>query len=212
MNPGSPEKPSLRQRFREQAREEVLEAAERLFARDGLAEARIDAIAAEAGVSVGTVYNLYGDRAGLLQAVLDKGRDRFLELVSAYFEESRDAPFEARLRGVVQLLVGHMRDSWQMLRMLSANEVPEATACLGAVPRPTPSMIREMHARMTALMRHGIESGALGAVDVHVTTCALMGAIRTTIDVDLALGLDAPSEGRADAIVKLFLEGAARRP
>jgi hypothetical protein len=38
-----------------------------------------------------------------------------------------------------------------------------------------------------------------------------MGAIRNTIDVDMALGLEAPTEARADAILKLFLEGAARR-
>ena len=55
MNPDSSDKPSLRQRFREQAREEALDAALRIFVRDGLVEARIDAIAADAGVSVGTL-------------------------------------------------------------------------------------------------------------------------------------------------------------
>lgn len=211
MNPDSPDRPRLRDRFREQARAEILEAAVRVFARDGVAEARIDAIAAEAGVSVGTIYNLYGDRAGLLAAVLDKGREEFLELVRTFFATSGESPFEERLRGLVHLLLGHMRGHWPMLRMLSASEGPGGPRCATG-HRPSPTMIREIHTNVSALIRQGITSGALAEVDVHVATCALMGAIRNTIDVDLILELEAPSEARADAIVQLFLEGAARRP
>ncbi len=210
MNPDSPDKPRLRQRFREQARAEVLEAALRVFAREGVGDARIDVIAAEAGVSVGTVYNLFGDRAGLVAAVLDRGREEFIELVRGFFEDSEGSPFEQRLRGMVHLLVGHMHAHWPMLRMLSQVEVPTVKCTVPA--RPTPLMIRELHGHVSGLIRQGIASGELAEVDVHVATCALMGAVRNTIDVDLTLGLEAPTGARADAIVQLFLEGAARRP
>lgn len=206
MNADSPEKPNLRQRFREQAREEILETARRVFARDGI-DARIDAIAAEAGVSVGTIYNLYGDRAGLVVAVTDRGREEFAALVQDFFERTAEAPFDERLRGLVRLLVGHMREHWNALRMLAQ---AEDSRC-GPGPRPTPAMIRAVHGRMSELVRQGIASGDLADVDPHVAACALMGAVRTTIDVDLNLGLDAPTDARADAIVKLFLEGAAPR-
>ncbi|MFN7147244.1 MAG: TetR/AcrR family transcriptional regulator [Myxococcota bacterium] len=188
----------------------MLEAAVRVFARDGVAEARIDAIAAEAGVSVGTVYNVYGDRAGLVAAVLDAGRQQFIELVRAYFESSDGVDFEPRLRGLVRLLVGHMRAHWPMLQMLAQ---ARATPPCGPTPATgAPLVVRELHGHLSALVRQGVEAGAVGEVDVHVATCALMGAIRNTIDVDLTLGLDAPSESRADAIVQIFLEGVARRP
>lgn len=206
MNADSSDKPSLRQRFREQAREEILAAARRVFARDGI-DARIDAVAAEAGVSVGTIYNLYGDRAGLLVAVTDRGREELAALVQDYFAGTAEAPFEERLRGLVRLLLGHMRAHWNALRMLAQAE----EARCGPGPRPTPAMIRAVHGRMSELVRQGIASGALAPVDPHVAACALMGAVRTTIDVDLNLGLDAPTDARADAIVTLFLEGAAPR-
>jgi AcrR family transcriptional regulator len=208
MSPSAPDKPTLRQRFREQAREEILEAAVRVFLRDGVAEARIDAVAAEAGVSVGTLYNLFGDRAGLVAAVMERGREDFLDLVRTFFATSEGAPFEQRLRGMVHLLVGHMRGHWPMLRMLSESQAPGR--CPGP-PGPSPTVVREMHSNVSGLIRQGIEAGVLAPVDVHVATCALMGAMRNTIDLDLLLGLDAPSEERADAIVNLFLEGAARR-
>ena len=77
--------------------------------------------------------------------------------------------------------------------------------------RPPPNVVREVHALMTRLVRHGIDTGAIAASDPHVAACLLMGAIRTTIDVDLILGLDAPSEDRADTIIQMFLHGTARR-
>lgn len=41
-----------------------------LFARDGYTRASVDAIAEQAGVSTRTLYNHFGDKAGLFQAVI----------------------------------------------------------------------------------------------------------------------------------------------
>ena len=59
--------PRLRERLREQTQQAILDAASRILADEGVALARIDAIAAEAGVSGGTLYNYYGDREGLVK-------------------------------------------------------------------------------------------------------------------------------------------------
>ncbi|TWD73360.1 TetR family transcriptional regulator [Kribbella amoyensis] len=50
----------------------VLEAADRLFAEQGVKNVSLDAIAAEAGVGKGTVFRRFGDRAGLAVALLDE--------------------------------------------------------------------------------------------------------------------------------------------
>ena len=75
MNEDSRKRSPLRERFREQARAEILAAARRVFTQEGIEESRIDVVAAEAGVSVGTIYNLYGDRAGLVAAVAHRALD-----------------------------------------------------------------------------------------------------------------------------------------
>lgn len=212
MNQDSPHDPklTLRQRFREQAREELLTAAARVFQRDGVKEARIDAIAAEAGVSVGTVYNLFGDREGLVRAVMEHLRVQVFDRVRVYLDGAADDSFEVRLHTVVHTLIGQLRLNWSALRILTQTEGPGCPAG-PAGARPPPGVIREIYSFMSRLVRHGIESGALAPIDEHVATCMLMGAVRTTIDVDLTLGLDAPPETRADTIVQLFLEGTARR-
>ena len=48
----------------------VLEAFERLCARDGIDHVSMDAVAAEAGVGKGTIYRRFGDRSGLALALL----------------------------------------------------------------------------------------------------------------------------------------------
>ena len=52
--------------------DKVLAAAERLFAERGPCSVSMDAVAAAAGVGKGTLFRRFGDRAGLVQAVLSE--------------------------------------------------------------------------------------------------------------------------------------------
>ena len=62
---------SRRQDQARQTRAAVLDAATRAFLADGYTTTTVPAIAAEAGVSVETVYKAFGNKAGLLKAVFD---------------------------------------------------------------------------------------------------------------------------------------------
>src|SRR3954465_11791867 len=55
----------------EATRREILEAAERLFVRDGYPATTMEAIAAEAGVSLKTAYLPFTTKSGLLRALWD---------------------------------------------------------------------------------------------------------------------------------------------
>jgi AcrR family transcriptional regulator len=54
-------------------REKVLAAARRLFDQRGVANVPMDEIARAAGVGKGTVFHRFGDRAGLVMALVDDG-------------------------------------------------------------------------------------------------------------------------------------------
>jgi AcrR family transcriptional regulator len=56
----------------------ILDAAERLFAANGIANVSMDAVAKAAGVGKGTLFRRFGDRAGLAVALLDE-RERELQ-------------------------------------------------------------------------------------------------------------------------------------
>lgn len=59
----------------------VLDAAERLFARDGVERVTMQAVAKEAGVGVGTLYRGFTDKAGLAMALLGERERQFQELM-----------------------------------------------------------------------------------------------------------------------------------
>ncbi|MFJ4013453.1 TetR/AcrR family transcriptional regulator [Streptomyces sp. NPDC090026] len=65
-----------RQVDREARREQILDAAVRVFARQGYAASRIEDIAREAGVAKGSVYLSFGSREELLRAAFDGLADR----------------------------------------------------------------------------------------------------------------------------------------
>jgi|tagenome__1003787_1003787.scaffolds.fasta_scaffold20033336_1 AcrR family transcriptional regulator len=60
-------------------RRRILAAAERLFEERGVEEVSMDAIACEAGVGKGTLFRRFGDRAGLMHALLDEREATFQE-------------------------------------------------------------------------------------------------------------------------------------
>jgi AcrR family transcriptional regulator len=58
-------------------RRRILVAAERLFDAQGVEAVSMDAIACEAGVGKGTLFRRFGDRAGLVMALLDERTKEF---------------------------------------------------------------------------------------------------------------------------------------
>jgi AcrR family transcriptional regulator len=82
-------------RRREQARQNqarIIEAAERLFLRDGYAPTTVIDIAAVAGVSVDTIYKSFGGKPGLIRAI----RDQALEGRQPMPAEQRSDEIQAR--------------------------------------------------------------------------------------------------------------------
>jgi AcrR family transcriptional regulator len=60
---------------------ELLQAAEAVLVREGIAGLTVRAVAAEAGVAPMGVYNRLGDKAGLVTALLIRGFDRLREAI-----------------------------------------------------------------------------------------------------------------------------------
>lgn len=62
-------------------RRRIVAAATRLFAERGVSAVSMEAIACEAGVGKGTLFRRFGDRAGLVHALLDEHERNFQEKV-----------------------------------------------------------------------------------------------------------------------------------
>ncbi len=91
---------TLRHRLRQSTRDAILEAAATAFNGQGAAAARMEDIAAGAGIAVGTLYNYFRDRSALVSAVLQSRTQGLLDaLDEAVADAARDVdggPFRRR--------------------------------------------------------------------------------------------------------------------
>ncbi len=88
-----------------ETRAEVLEAARRLICNHGLEGLTIRKLAATAGVAVGTIYNQFGGRSGVLMAMVRDG----LEALAV----SVDADLGARPLDATRSLMTALLDRWE---------------------------------------------------------------------------------------------------
>ena len=110
----------------------MLAAAAELFASKGVDRVTVDEIAARAGVGVGTLYRGFGDKGGLVAAILDE-RERELqdELLSGPPPLGPGAPAAQRIRAFLDALSRMVERSYELL-VVSENNVPGARYRIGS--------------------------------------------------------------------------------
>ena len=98
----------VRWRRRKDARpQELLEAAFAVFVEKGFADARLDDIAAKAGVSKGTIYLYFDSKEAIFKDMIGRVADAKLELVSQLVE-AHQGSFAALLRQLAGLMAAHI--------------------------------------------------------------------------------------------------------
>jgi TetR/AcrR family transcriptional regulator, fatty acid metabolism regulator protein len=92
----------------EEKRRIILDAAVRVFARDGYHTSRVGDIAEEAGVAHGLLYHYFSSKEEVLATVF---RENWAELVERFHAvESSDKPADEKLRGIAKILLRTWRN------------------------------------------------------------------------------------------------------
>jgi len=151
----------------EETRAKLIQAARRAFADNGYAAASMDDLTAAAGLTRGALYHNFGDKRGLLQAVIDQidaemvarmrqVRDRAPTRWQGLLDESV-AFIEMALEPEIQRIV--LLDGPAVLG--DPSQWPNQTACL----RTTTETVQAL-----------IDEGTVGAVDAEAAARLLNGA------------------------------------
>lgn len=93
----------------------VLAAAAAEFARSGFTAAKVDAIAARAGISVGSLYQYFGTKEHCFLAVLDDGIAELQGRLDEVLCQLAD-PW-ARIEAIVRLIPDHSRQHSEIIRL-----------------------------------------------------------------------------------------------
>jgi AcrR family transcriptional regulator len=141
----------------DEARLQILAAAERVILRYGVPKTTMDDIGKEAGVSRPTVYRYFGDRDALLGALIER-RSRMLFERARTFIRSHDTFAEQLVEGLVYL-VDHGRKDPIVRILVSPEHMELATPIVGGS-----NLATELTAEMwEPILRRAVERGEIRA-------------------------------------------------
>jgi AcrR family transcriptional regulator len=112
----SPRQEEENRRIKDERREEILKAALRIFARKGLAAARISDIAAAAGLSYGLVYHYFRDKESIFATLVERAVRGGAQVTQQALEA--DGPPLERLHALCEEMVEGVRDDPEYLLLV----------------------------------------------------------------------------------------------
>jgi AcrR family transcriptional regulator len=200
MNPDSPVEPRLRDRLRAETAKAIAEAAEQVFAARGVRDARMEEIAAKAGVAVGTVYNHFQDRGALLTELVERRRQELALRLDRALAGAEAEPFDAQLRTFTRTVFEHFESHRPFLAIMLESDSAHAS-------QPSEAML-ELRRRVDALVERGVAQGALRRKGRELWPAMLFGAVRGVLVYELRNPGKPPLVERGDTVIDFFLHGA----
>jgi AcrR family transcriptional regulator len=190
----------------ENKREQILQAAVRVFARQGYESTRVGDVAKEAGVAYGLVYHYFGSKEAVLEAVFREAWGRLLAAVALAEETGADAPEQLSL--VVKIVLRAWRDDPDLVRLL-VREITRSPHIQDELDE-----IAQAFASLERIVRRGQEEGTFrGDVDPRLAGWMLYGGLEEVLTgwVLAQLPDDAESVAAAEREVIATFVGGLRR-
>ncbi|WP_163865785.1 TetR/AcrR family transcriptional regulator [Myxococcus eversor] len=192
---------NLRSRLREATADAILVAAADVFAREGVHAAKMESIAEQAGVSVGTLYNHFKDRAALLDALRAKRRQVLLTRLDAALAPVKEQPSSVRLRTFVTAIFAHVAERDAFVRLLV--QLPEDPAH----SQNKSQVLAELNRRLEVIIDQGIRAKELRAEGRAFYPSLLMGLVRGALDRLREDGHPHSPAAWGEEISRVFLKG-----
>src|SRR5262249_36867947 len=123
----------MKRRNPEQARNELLVAATKLFARRGAERTSLAAVGEEAGGSRGLPADFFGNKENLYQAVFKRASDQVrTRVLAAVQAQPPDAPIDAMLKSLIDSYLDFLDENPQAVRLLQWESLKPAERRLKA--------------------------------------------------------------------------------
>ncbi len=153
-------------------RRQILDAAIRVFARQGFHSTRVSDIADEAGVAYGLVYHYFKSKDEVLNELFN---ERWSLLLTAIEEADRDgASSRAKLEAVAGFIVDSYRHDPELMKVIIV-EVTRAANSFGRTHLPE---IRRAYDSIAKIVADGQDAGVFRRdVDANFASMSFYGAI-----------------------------------
>jgi AcrR family transcriptional regulator len=179
--------------------EKILAAAAQLFATHRFHEARMEDIAAGAGVGKGTVYRYFRDKDELYQALLARAAEQIIERVGS--QAARAAGPRQRLEAVVGVILSYFDEQPHLFDLIQhAEAMYHIDAC-----SPWQRARDEVQRQLRQAFDEGRASRTFVVANPDLAILLLVGGLRAVI----RFGAQPRPADLVARIVDCFLEGAA---
>ncbi|MEA1871700.1 MAG: TetR/AcrR family transcriptional regulator [Candidatus Bipolaricaulota bacterium] len=151
----------------------IRQAAIRVFAREGFHQARMETIAHEAGVAVGTIYNYFESKRDVLLAVFEA---EFEEQIS-FFEGLRKSGLSIPEQ-IAQILQGHfslLREKTELAQVLLQERFNPGKG----FKEKLSNFHHKVVERIESLIREGIDQGWVRSCDPRIIAPALFAVVQS---------------------------------
>ena len=186
-------------------RRDILLAAARVFARDGYANATLDDVAAQMGVTKGVIYYYFRSKEDIFTEIRATAVREAIERLEAII--ARGDPPEVTLRAAIRDLVSHIFDDLdRFANVLRAGHrlSEESHAHVRSLQRAYERLVR-------GIVEAGIRSGAFIDLDPALMTFTMLRAVLGVPDWYSPEGRLAPDE-IADQVTEQVVRGILREP
>lgn len=156
---------------RAEVRARIVDAARRLIAHGGYAEAHVSAVAAEAGIATGTVYRHFPSKSELFAEVFREASQREVDAMAEAAASGSGATAPDRIAAGVEVFARRALRAPRIAYALLAEPVDPAIEAERLAFR------RAYRDVLAGVIADGIGAGELPAQDVQVSAAALVGAI-----------------------------------
>jgi TetR/AcrR family transcriptional regulator, fatty acid metabolism regulator protein len=131
----------------------ILEAAVRVFARQGFHTCRVSDIADEAGVAYGLVYHYFSSKEEILDTLFLERWDVMLEAISEVDASSRSA--REKLQAIAGFIVDSYRHDPELMKVI----IVEVTRAANTFGRTHLAKIREAYAQIAGIVARAQTAG-----------------------------------------------------
>lgn len=182
-------------------RERILEAAVAVFAEKGYHQARIEEIAARAGVGKGTVYEYFASKLELFQEMFRAVLGRYYERLQSVREEGLTVV--ERLRLLLELHLDFISQNARFARVAFADGVGYDQELAFWIYEQRKAKLE----RMRALFEEGIDRGEFRPVDAAIAASIFIGAMTSLIVPIVMEGQEADPSLLARQAMDILLNG-----
>jgi AcrR family transcriptional regulator len=191
-------------RFKEQGRQEILEAAMALFGEKGYHGVSMHEVASKAGVAVGTLYNFFASKEDLYEALMEVCASGLVDVVMPILDDPHTSPLD-KIRNVIKIHDRIVRENAPYIRLSQSRYSDHSRHVKLEVAGQ--AAIHRIQSRMAEVIAEGVSQGIFRDLNPVLVAELLKTVMETAAFWSIQQPFQESSAEISQTIEILFLHG-----